>query len=79
MLTGIVIYEYENCDGDPAELLDLENLTTKYMQGQDNGQYFIFSDCDEGIEAIKKAFPNEPLVSVKANQYPFDYDYRRDT
>jgi len=56
----------------------LEELTTKYMCGNDDAKVFYFSDMEEGIEAIKKTYPEFEIIETESDDWPFDYDYTRD-
>jgi len=57
---------------------ELENFSKDYACGQDDGQFFIFSDIETVQNKLKELFPKLPLIEIDPDHYPFDYDYRRD-
>ena len=59
----------------------LNSITNKYMSGQDDAKWFWFSNCKEGIDAIKNIFPEFKIIEItdaERDYYPMDYDYLRD-
>jgi len=62
--------------GDRAKRLN--DITKDYMCGEDNGLEFYFSDKSSVVMAIHSIYPEFSLEDVDSDDYPMDYDYRRD-
>lgn len=57
----------------------LENITTQFMWGEDDGKVYLFSDDAEvAMPAIAQVFHEFDLVEVDLDDYALDYDYHRD-
>ena len=56
---------------------ELEKVTKRYMCGQDDGKFFIFSDDEEALDAISTLFPGFELEEHDLENFPLDYDYRQ--